>query len=113
MSAAIKLRGLGATPHQRAMLVVHELCAAAGGARGLDDEATHRAVGIANTVLAAAESGGFIDADLLASLAARGRRRGLVIELATEVVTHVGGPDKLFALIDLVTTPADWRGFCQ
>lgn len=113
MSAATKFLALGATPQERAVVVVHELCAAAGGARGLDDEATHRACDISRAVLLAAVAGGMTMTEnvLLLGMAARGQQPSLVAELAAGVVAHVGGPDKLFALIDLVTAPTDWNGF--
>lgn len=110
MSAAVKLHALGATPQESAMVLVFELCAAAGGARKLDEAAKWRACCIAHTVLAAAESRGFEYTDALLDLAARGRRRVVVLDLAAQVVARVGGPEKLFALVDLVTTPADWIG---
>jgi len=113
MSTAIRLGRLGATPQKSAMVLVFELCAAAGGARKLDEAAKRRACCIAHTVLAAAESWGFKYSDVLLELAARGRRGVVVLDLAAQVIAHVGGPDKLFALIDLVTAPADWEGFAQ
>lgn len=41
MSAAIKFQVLGGTAQQRAVLLVREMCAAAGGARGLARKAYH------------------------------------------------------------------------
>lgn len=111
MSAAVKLQALGGTPQESAIMLVFELCAAAGGARKLDEAAKRRARCIAHTVLATAESWGFKYSDVLLDLAARGRRRVVVLDLAAQVVLRVGGPDKFFALIDLVTMPADWIGF--
>jgi len=112
MSASISKQALGGAPAANAALVVAALAAAQHHGQ-LDAVEAKRASDILADLLCAAAAGGFVDSDIMLQLAARRRYTGLIEQLAADVVARIGGPDKFFALLDLSTTPDDWKGFTE
>ena len=112
MSASASKQMLGGAPTANATLVVVALATAQHHQHALGAATVERASAIYDGLLVAARAGGFTES-LLLLLAVSRRLNGLSEQLAAEVVTCIGGPDKFFALLDLSTTPDDWDGMKQ
>lgn len=110
MSTAARMQTLGGSPAGNAAQTVIALAAAPHLDSLLDAEEMARASAVLSSVLVAAMGAGFVDSDLLLALAARQRWTGAIEDMAAEIVQRIGGPDELFALLDLSTTMADWIG---
>lgn len=109
----VSVMNLNAAPHLNAQITLLGFAAAAVSPDWLDADARTHASTILSDVLTAAEAGGFNRSDRFRELIAQAQPSEFVDALAAEIVECIGGPEKFYALLELVTTPRSWMGATQ